>query len=103
MMSYFNIYTLVSLDSNTMHILKDFSRTDNSLYKCLKKIFSGCKKREGKKCDTSTKMQKKEKKETFSKYFFENQQILSYRSIFFYLFFFQPAKEYDLIFKVSQN
>ena len=48
-------------------------------------------------------MQKKEKMETFSKYFFENQQILSYRSIFFYLFIFQPAKEYDLIFKVSQN
>ena len=62
MMSYFNIYTLVSLDSNTMHILKDFSRTDNSLYKCLKNIFSGCKKHEGKKCDTSTKMQKKGKK-----------------------------------------
>ena len=32
MMSYFNTYTLVSLDSSTMHILKDFSRTDNSLY-----------------------------------------------------------------------
>ena len=93
MMSYFNIYTLVSLDSNTMHILKDFSRTDNSLYKCLKKIFSGCKKREGKKCDTCTKIQKKRKKmETFSKYFFENQQILSYRSIFFYLFFFSLLK-----------
>ena len=87
MMSYFNIYTLVSLDSNTMHILKDFSRTDNSLYKCLKKYFQVVKNVKEKNAIRAQKCKKKEKMETFSKYFFENQQILSYRSILFIYFF----------------
>ena len=74
----------------TMHILEDFSRTDNSLYKCHKKYFQLVKK--NMKGKNEAQAQKCKKMGIFSKYFFENQQILSYRSIFFYLFFFSLLK-----------
>ena len=59
---------------STMHILEDFSRTDNSLYKCHKKYFQLVKKIWREKMRGKHKNAKNtQKMGIFSKYFFENQ------------------------------
>ena len=93
MMSYFNIYTLVSLDSNTMHILKDFSRTDNSLYKCLKKYFQVVKNVKEKNAIRAQKCKKKEKKwKHFQNIFLKISKYCHIDPYFFIYFFFSLLK-----------